>query len=85
VLLYINGLSLRTIGRLLKVSAAAVLKVINNLDEIWHYLYFFVSAKKQALDGRLIVALLVNSLTMNAAVVIAEPSEKCLTDSNNGA
>ena len=100
VLLYINGLSLRTIGRLLNVSAAGVLKwvrqyaienyekprpsenaVVVALDEMWHYLH---AKKTSSGSGRLIVALPVNSLTGNVAVVIEKHSDACSIDLSDG-
>lgn len=100
VLLYINGLSLRTIGRLLKVSAAAVLKwvrqyAIENYEkpkpecnavviELDEMWHYLNAKKTSSGSGRLIVALPVSSLTGNAGVVIKEPSEKCLTGLPDG-
>jgi len=100
VLLYINGLSLRTIGRLLKVTAAGVLKwvrqyAIENYEkpkpksnavviELDEMWHYLHSKKTNSGFGRLIVALPVSSSTGNAGVVIEKPSEKCLTDLPNG-
>lgn len=95
VTLYVYGLSFRSIARLLKVSPAAVLKwvrafaistyekpaptdaVIVELDEMWH----FLTAKKTSSgSGRLIVALPVNSLTGNVAIVMKPHSDECSND-----
>ena len=100
VLLYINGLSLRTIGRLLKVSAAAVLKwvrqyAIENYEkpmpqenavivELDEMWHYLHVKKTNSGYGRLIVALPISSSTGNAGVVIAEPSEECLNGLNSG-
>ena len=91
VLLYINGLSLRTIGRLLRVSAAAVLKWVKQyaiesyekprpqenavVVELDEMWHYLHVKKTNSGSGKLIVALPVSSLTGNAAVVIAEPSK----------
>ena len=100
VLLYINGLSLRTIGRLLKVSAAAVLKWVRQyalenynkpepLDsavviELDEMWHYLNVKKTSSGSGRLIVVLPVSLSTGNAAVVIAPHSGKCLADCQNG-
>ena len=100
VLLCINGLSLRTIGRLLKVSAAAVLKWVRQyafenyekpspnasavVVELDEMWHYLHVKKTSSGYGRLIVALPVSSLIGNAGVVIAEPSKECLTASADG-
>jgi Transposase and inactivated derivatives len=100
VLLYINGLSLRTIGRLLNVSAAGVLKwvrqyAIENYEkprpnenavvvELDEMWHYLHAKKTSSGYGRLIVALPVSSLTGNAAVVIEKHLDACLSDSNDG-
>lgn len=100
VLLYINGLSLRTIGRLLKVTATAVLKwvrqyAIENYDKPkpqcnavvveLDEMWHYLNAKKTSSGfGRLIVALPVSSSSGNAGVVIAEPLKECSTGLPDG-
>ena len=100
VLLYINGLSLRTIGRLLKVTAAAVLKwvrqyalenyekpkpVCNAVVVELDEMWHYLHAKKTSFGyGKLIVALPVSSLTGNVEAVIVERSKECLNGSSDG-
>ena len=89
VVLYMHGLSFNAIARIFNVSAPAVLKwvrkfardnyekpkpgsaVVMEVDEMWHYL------QKKPISsgsGRLIVAIPVNSLTGNVAIVMEKPS-----------
>jgi len=99
-LLYINGLSLRTIARLLQVTAPAILKWVkqysletcqkpkpqNNPAEIeLDEMWHYLGSKKTSFGfGVHIVALHTSSLTRNVEATIVELFCECLTDYVNG-
>ena len=86
VALYLQGLSMNAIGKLLKVSTPSVLRWVRSLAEAAYtkpapataavveldeMWHFLTSKKTNAGSGRLIVALPVDSWTGNVGVVIA--------------
>lgn len=89
VLLYINGLSLRTIARLLNVSATAVLKWVRQyatenyekpqpegsavIVELDEMWHYLHNKKTSSGYGKLIVVLPASSLTGNVGIVIKQP------------
>jgi transposase-like protein len=99
-LLYINGLSLRTIARLLSVTATAILKWIrqyaienyekpqpqnNDVEIELDEMWHYLESKKTSFGfGKHIVALPINSLTGSVGIVIVELFGECLADYNNG-
>jgi transposase len=99
-LLYINGLSLRTIARLLQVSAPAILKWVkqyalktyqkpqpqtNTVEIELDEMWHYLGSKKTSFGfGKHIVALPTSSLTGNVETTIVKPFCECLTDYVNG-
>jgi len=99
-LLYINGLSLRTIARLLKVTATAVLKWVrqyaienyqkpqpqsNTVEIELDEMWHYLGSKKTSFGfGKYIVVLPSNLLTGDVGVVIVGLFCGCLIDYNNG-